>query len=123
MKSSLTTGSASPLGIWRNGRVARKFGGESNYSAITRVVRRSRELRLRGRANRLEPAANVDLRMGFSAEMAGSGCVRRIAIPLEHGEIGITALDHEPVIWVIRDPATNFASELLQGCHAMHLDW
>ena len=87
------------------------------------VVGSSGEVRLGWQTNRLEPAANVDLRVGFSAEMAGSGRIRSIGIPPKYSELGITALDHEPVIWVISDPAADFALELPLSCHAMHLDW
>jgi len=76
---------------------------------------------LRRRTNRFKPAADIDLRMGFSAEVASSTCIRLIESPLEHAELGITALDHEPVIWVISDTATNFASVLLKSGHAVHL--
>jgi len=58
--------------------------------------------------------------MRFSTEMTRSSCARGIGVPLVHGEFGVTALDREPVIWIIGDPAANFTTILQKGCHAVH---
>src|SRR5258708_4937306 len=65
--------------------------------------RRPVEVRFRRRANRLKPAANVDLRMGFSAVVTSSSRVRRICIPLEDSKLRIATLNDKPVIGVVRD--------------------
>lgn len=79
------------------------------------------EVRLWRRTYRFKPAANVDLGMGFSAEMAGTGCIRCFRIPLQNTQVGIIALNNEPMNRGICDPAADFASELLKSCHALHL--
>ena len=55
--------------------------------------------------------------MCLSAEMAGPFRVRCIGIPLEYDKLRIAALNHKPVIWVVGDPAADFASEFLKSCH------
>jgi hypothetical protein len=61
--------------------------------------------------------------MGFSAEMASSGSICCLRIPLEHTEFHIAALNDKPVIWVIGDSSADFASEFLKRGHAMALAW
>jgi hypothetical protein len=41
--------------------------------------------------------------MGFSAEMASSGSICSLRIPLKHSEFGIAALNDKPVIRVVGD--------------------
>ena len=45
------------------------------------------EIRFRRRADRLKPAAYVDLRAGFAAEVASSSRARGIYVPLEHSKL------------------------------------
>lgn len=94
----------------------RVFGERSNRC-------RSRKVRLRRRANCFKPSANVDLGMGFSAEVASSRGIRSFRLPLENTELGITALNHKPVVRAISDPSADFASEFLKRCHAVALAW
>ena len=53
--------------------------------------------------------------------MASSGRVRGERIPLEHGELRITALDYKPVIRVVSDPGADLAAKFLERCHAVTL--
>jgi hypothetical protein len=61
--------------------------------------------------------------MGFSAEMAGSGSIGCVGIPLEDGELGIAALNDKPVIWMAGDPSADFAPKFLKRSHAVALAW
>lgn len=55
--------------------------------------------------------------MGLSTEMPSSGAIRHFRIPLEHGQLRITALNDEPMIRAIGDPPANFAPEFLERGH------
>jgi len=86
-----------------------------------RQRRRFCEIRLRRRANRLKPAAYVDLRVGFAAEVPSASRARGIYIPLEHRELRIATLNDNPVIGVVGDSSTDFTSEFLKSRHAIAL--
>src|SRR5262249_1404202 len=57
-------------------------------------------------ADRFEPTAHIDLRVSFAAEMQSVwlGCDSRV--PFEHRELLIRALNHEPVIKILRFDST-----------------
>jgi hypothetical protein len=75
------------------------------------------EIRAGRRANRIEPTANVDLCVGFAAEMARSVGVRGFLIPAQDGELRVATLNYEPVQWVTSDRAANFTPEFLERGH------
>jgi hypothetical protein len=56
--------------------------------------------------------------VGFAAEMAGSGAIGGGQIPLDDGELLISALDHKPMDGIVTDDAANLALEFLQTRHA-----
>src|ERR1700683_4634100 len=49
--------------------------------------------------------------------MPGSGCVCAFRIPTVHGEIGVSASNHEPVGWIRSHESTDLTPEFLQCCH------
>src|SRR6185437_5775583 len=75
------------------------------------------EVRLGRRAHGLKPAADVDLRVGFAAEMASAGCVGSCGVPDLHGERRWPALDEEPVDRIGGRETTDFTAIFLQRCH------
>ena len=77
-----------------------------------------REARLRRRAHRVEPAADVDLGVSFAAIMPGSGRVGGFRTPPVHGKLGISTPNHEPVDRITGHASADFTSEFPQGCHA-----
>jgi hypothetical protein len=72
------------------------------------------EIRAGRRADGVEPAADVYLRMSFAAEMACSIGVCSLLIPAQNGELGVTTLNYEPVQRVVGDGAADFATEFLE---------
>src|SRR5215471_7605274 len=40
---------------------------------------------------------------------------------MEHGELGIAALDHEPVRRIVRQRSADLAAKFLKGCHKSRL--
>ena len=68
-------------------------------------------------ADGIEPAADIDLGVGFSAEMPGSIRVRVVFVPAEHCELNVAALNYEPVHRVVGDRTADFASEFLKRGH------
>ena len=108
----------------RNGNLP----GEAHYTCGSPVRTRSCfrdagfcEIRPRRRANRLKPAAYVDLRVGFAAEVPSASRARGIHIPLEHRELRIATLNDKPVIGIVGDSSTDFTSEFLKSRHAIAL--
>jgi len=69
---------------------------------------------LGGGANGFEPTADIDLGVGFAAEMAGGGAVGGGQVPLDHRELLISTLDYKPVDGIVSDDAANLALEFLQ---------
>jgi hypothetical protein len=68
-------------------------------------------------AHRLKPPADVNLSVSFSAKMPGiwgTGCFE---VPLDHDQLVVTALNHQPTNRITGDNATDFALELLEGSH------
>jgi hypothetical protein len=59
--------------------------------------------------------------VSFAAEMAGGGAVGGGQVPLDDGELLISALDHEPVDGIVSDDAANLALEFFQTRHAFSL--
>lgn len=57
----------------------------------------------------------------IDAEVASSGSIRCFQIPVENSQLRITALNHEPVIWVSGNSSVAFAPEFLRGGYALHL--
>jgi hypothetical protein len=72
------------------------------------------EIRAGRRADGIEPAADVYLRMSFAAEMACSIGAGGFLIPAQNSKLGVTALNYEPVQWVVGDGAADFATEFLE---------
>jgi hypothetical protein len=75
------------------------------------------EVWLRWRADRVKPAADIHLGVGFAAEVPGPGRVGGLGIPAVHRKFGISTLNHKPVDGLIGHDSADFASELLQCCH------
>jgi hypothetical protein len=95
------------------------------FAAILRRDRRPRtpgqalhETGLRRRADRVKPAADVNLGMSLSAIMAGPRGVGRFRVPPIDGKIGISTSNHEPVDRIRGNESTDFTSKFLQRCHA-----
>jgi len=57
--------------------------------------------------------------MGFSTEVTCSIRVRANCIPLEHRELCIAALNHEPVTRAVGNSSTDFTSEFLKSRHSI----
>jgi len=74
------------------------------------------------RANGFKPAADIDLGVGFAAEMPGSGAIGGSQFPLDDRELLISALDHKPMDWIITDDPANLALEFLQTGHAFSME-
>jgi hypothetical protein len=69
------------------------------------------------RAHGLKPAADINLSVSLSAEMARSICIGRVLIPAKNAKLSISALNHEPVHRVVRDRAADFAPKFLKRGH------
>jgi hypothetical protein len=76
------------------------------------------ESSLRRNAHRFEPSADVNLRVCFSAEMAGGRTTRSIQIPFDDRELLVSALDHKPMAGILTDNPANLALKFLQTRHA-----
>ena len=72
---------------------------------------------LRRSANRVKPAADIDLGMSFTAVMSGSGRFGGFRIPPVHRKIGISTSNHEPVDRIGGYEPADFTPEFLQRCH------
>ncbi len=67
---------------------------------------RSSENRFPRRTDVLKPAADVDLRVRLTAEMASRRTIRALQVPPQHGKFFFSALDHKPMRrMVANDPA------------------
>ena len=95
------------------GRVA----SSSDFPSAARVLGSSIH-RLRRRADRFEPPADVDLRVRLSAEMASARALSGREIPAEDRQFFFSALDDEPVNRIVADDPANFAAELFERGHA-----
>ena len=71
----------------------------------------------RGHANRVEPAAYVDLGMRLPAEVAGCRPIGGFQIPLQNGEPRVAALDDEPMHRIRGHRSANLALKLSQCSH------
>lgn len=78
---------------------------------------RGLEARKRRGTGSFKPSADVDLRVRFPAIMPGAGGIRCLRVPLQHGELRFTALDHKPVDRIAAHGATNLTAELLKKGH------
>jgi hypothetical protein len=65
-----------------------------------------------------KPATDVHLGVGFATEMAGGGAIGGGQVPLDNGELLISALDHKPMDRVLADDPANLALEFFQTGHA-----
>jgi hypothetical protein len=65
--------------------------------------------------DRFKPAAYIDLRMSFAAEVAGGGTHRGHQFPLDEEQLLIPALDDEPVGRVLTDDPANFTLKFFQS--------
>jgi hypothetical protein len=54
--------------------------------------------------------------------MAGGGAVGGGQVPLDDGELLISALDHEPVDGIVSNDAANLALKFLQTRHAFSVE-
>lgn len=70
--------------------------------------------RLARRANRLKPATDIDLRVRLSTEMPGCRTIRGCQVPLDDGELLVSAFDYIPVNRVIAGDPANLALKFLQ---------
>jgi hypothetical protein len=82
-------------------------------------VLRSPEHSFRRHAERLKPAADVNLGVSLATEMAGGGTIGCGQIPFDDGKLLIPALDHEPMDRIRTDNPANLALEFLQIRHAL----
>ena len=67
--------------------------------------------------NGIKPAADVDLRVGFSAVMTSSCRFGDLGTPAVNRKIGISAVNHKPVQWIGGHDTADFATEFLQCRH------
>jgi hypothetical protein len=94
---------------------------EERLSHITPEGRQAlHEAWLRRRADRVKPAADVDLGMSLTAIMPGSRRVGCLRVPPVDSKIGISTSNHEPVDGVGGNESTDFTSKLLKRCHGCH---
>jgi hypothetical protein len=77
---------------------------------------------LRRGTHRIEPAADVNLGVSFSAVVPGAGGVSDIGIPTEHGKVGIPTSDDEPVDGIASYDPADLTSVFLQSCHGFFRD-
>ena len=67
----------------------------------------------------MEPAADVNLGMGFPAIMPCAWGIGGLEVPLQHGELRTAALDDKPVNRIAAHRSANFAPKLLEKCHSL----
>lgn len=53
--------------------------------------------------------------MGFAAKVAGGGTHSGCRVPLDDGELLISALDHEPVRRILTDDPANLTLKFVQS--------
>jgi hypothetical protein len=76
------------------------------------------ENRLWRRTERFKPSADVNLGVGFAAEMAGGGAIGGGQIPFDDCEFLISTLDYKPMNRIRTDDPANLALEFFQARHA-----
>ena len=81
--------------------------------------RRSGKVWFRGRAGRLEPSADIDLRMRLSAEMTSAFLTGCLCVPFEDSQLIAVASNHEPVHGIRADDATYLTSKFDYGRHSV----
>jgi len=69
-------------------------------------------------AHGFKPAADVDLGVGFSAEMTSGGACCGGRIPFDHRELLVSTLDNKPVDRILIDNPANLTLEFFQTRHA-----
>src|SRR5258705_10927359 len=69
-------------------------------------------------ADRFKPTADKHLSVGFAAEMPGGWTCSGSHVPLDDGELVISALDHKPVDRILANDPANLALKFLQTRHA-----
>src|ERR1700691_1448467 len=67
--------------------------------------------------NGFEPAADIDLGVGFATKMPGGGTIGGSQIPLDDRERLISAFNNEPMDRVVTDDPANLALKLFQTRH------
>src|SRR5439155_27031750 len=100
-----------------------RVDGEYPLASSQAILRRDRRPRtpgqalhetgLRRHADRVKPAADVNLGMSLSAIMPGPRGVGRFRVPPIDGKIGISTSNHEPVDGAGGYESTDFTSEFL----------
>ncbi len=69
-------------------------------------------------ANRLEPAADINLRVRLSAEVPSRRAVRRLQVPLEDRQFLVSTLNHKPMSRSRAGDPANLTLKLLHARHA-----
>jgi hypothetical protein len=91
------------------------FGeGETTGAAESEIANSEEKQILRSSKNRfarrtdvLKPAADVNLRVRLTAEVASRRTVRGLQLPSQHGKFFFSAFDHKPMRWMITDNTAN----------------
>jgi hypothetical protein len=78
---------------------------------------RSHKVRPRRRAYRIKPAADVDLSVRLSAEVASADRIRGFQVPAENRQLRVATLNDEPVQRIIGHRSADLTSELLNLGH------
>ena len=86
-------------------------------SPFVRVLKSSKGMSGRRRADGFKPTADIDLGVRLATEMAGGGTIGGGQVPLDYRELLISALDHIPMNGIVTDDAANLALEFLQTGH------
>ena len=85
---------------------ARQEAAEGEVKEEKKNLRSSKD-RFPRRTDVLKPAADVDLRMRLTAEMASRRSIRALQVPPQHGKFFFSALDHEPMHRMIANDTAN----------------
>src|SRR6267142_6139162 len=97
--------------------------GEADAAQRSAVISHARaalgKFWLRRRAHRVKPATDIHLGMSFTAVMSGSSGIGGFRIPPVHGQIGISASNHEPMDGIGSNESTDFTPEFLHRCHVL----
>ena len=73
-----------------------------------------------GRTYGLKPSTDINLSMAFPAVMPCTSSIRRFIVPLDDGEILVSALNHEPVNGIRRYCSTDFTTKFAYCRHRVN---